>query len=122
MAETFAGDDLSDAIDLLTTGRYKVTRSSPASVDASGRRVAPASTTFEATGVLWPLQGKELERLPEGLRNREVQKLITSTELRTLETTMPDVLTIDGYAWEVAKVAAWRGGNFFECTIARRPG
>lgn len=122
MAELFGGEDMGDAIDLLATGSYVVTRSAAATVDGNGRKTAGATTTFEAVGVMWPAPGRELERLPEGLRDREARMFVTTSKLRTLEAGEADLVDDgEGGTFEVQKNADWKAGRFGAYLVVRRP-
>jgi len=85
--------------------------------------IAPAvSSTFTITASVQPLSGRQLDRLPELLRSREVQVLFTKDELRIASaTTEGDLVTIDGDVWEVQQVENWRTlATFTRCLVARR--
>ena len=113
-------DDLSDVIALLSSGTYTVTRT-PASVYTAGRLVPGVATTFTVLGSLQPLSGREVDRLPEGAREREGMALWTTTELRgKLQTSEPDTVTVDGEAYEVQNVQRWDTlGNYYRAVILR---
>lgn len=114
--------DLSDAIALLGSGCYVVTRKGVTSM-LDGRRVAPPTTTFTISGSVQPLTGRELQRLPEGLRARESMALFTVTELfqaRPEAGQEADRLAIDGGVFEVSKAERWQAlGNYFRCVVSR---
>jgi hypothetical protein len=78
-----------------------------------------APFTIEAS--VQPLRGNEVDRLPEGLRTRELKKLYTSTELNgSAPGEEPDRVTIDGEVWEVATVERWAElGNYWKVMIAK---
>lgn len=116
------GEDLADAIELLASGVYSVTRRGVSVYDANGRLGTPTQGTFETLGLLHPLKGLELQRLPENLRNREVMAFFTRDELHTVDHTEPDSIYAEGAYWEVQTVERWQAlGNFFRCLVARKP-
>jgi hypothetical protein len=113
--------DFSDTIARFATGRYTVTRT-PARTYGGDGLVDPASPktlTIEAS--VQPLRGRELERLPEGLRSSEVMQVFTTTELKTQSTSHePDVIAIDGESWQVEIVERWKDlGNFYRAVVRK---
>lgn len=122
MAEEFQVDDLSDVVDELATGIYVVTRPAP-SVFINGRRQNPSSTVFEVRAAVFPASGRQLERLPEGLRTSEVLRVITKTELKTASSGgEPDRITVRGIDYQVHQVQSWQpSGKFFEALVTKVP-
>ena len=81
-----------------------------ASTVVNGEPVAGATTTTTITGSVQPLTGREVERLPEGVRQRVTLKIYTTAELRAADpTTSPkrrgDEVTVDGEVFEVTEVS-----------------
>jgi hypothetical protein len=113
--------DVSDAI--LTLGdfvEFTVTRQPAAAIGSDGRASLGTPSTFTVNGLAHPMDGDDLERLPEGLRTRELQVFYTPTRLQSEPD--PDVINIDGELYEVQRVQSWAStGNFFRCIVARRP-
>ena len=72
---------------------------------------APASSTF--TGSLQPLSGRELERLPEGLRTRATSQLFTDPDVQLLTVELSTakqadvVVTPTGRRFEIVAVEDW---------------
>lgn len=104
---------------------YTVTRRGAATV-TDGVATAGAVTSTFSTGpaVLRPLNGRELQALPEGYHADDVRKLLTTADLRTLDhaTGLPaDTVTIDGEAWTVFRVATTTafGGTHRQVWLAR---
>lgn len=67
-----------------------------------------------------PLTGRELDRLPEGDRNKERLKLYSADPLFTKEqsvTKEADILTIAGEQWEVESVQRWT--DYWKCTVVK---
>lgn len=99
--------NLSRLIDRFTTGTYTVTRASAATAYSDGIRTTPSTTSLSVVGVVQPIPGKELERLPEGLRDAEVKYLYTKVELKAGSTTEPDRVSVEGSTWQVEQVRKW---------------
>jgi hypothetical protein len=114
-----AFEDMSDVLDLLSTGTYTVTRPGLTTY-VDGVRTVAAGTQFTITAAVQPLKGLELQRLPDGFRNGEVLACFTATELRTVDTGEPDLVTIDGRAHQVESCANWsNSGNFWRAILVR---
>ena len=97
-------DDMSDVVDSFATDSYVVTRRSP-STYTNGRLNAPTDTLLTILASVQPAEGRDLQRLPEGNRTQEVRAIYTSTELFTQGPGQdPDILAIEGYAYEVQRV------------------
>ena len=104
------------------TGIYAVTRSAPDTYDADGKIVVTAPSTVNVTASVHRATGRDLERLPEGMRARETIKVFTTEALYTQdETHKPDVITAVGYDWEVVNVDAWGslGGGYWRCLCTK---
>ena len=118
-ANTF---DMSDAIACLASGCYTVTRSSTTTV-VNGRRAAPATSTFEIVASIQPATGRDMKRLPEGIRTTEIMTVFTSTELfQALPESAreADRVAIDGGSFEMQVVERWAAlGNYWRCVVAR---
>lgn len=100
------------------TGTYTVTRRGPTTVGADGIADAATASTFTITASVQPLRGRELQRLPEGLRVAERRKLYTSTSLKVIGA--PDVVSIDGDDWEVESVENYSQlGNYYKVVVAK---
>lgn len=99
--------NLSRLIDRFTTGTYTVTRTGAATAYTDGIRAAPATTTLSVVGVVQPIPGKDLERLPEGIRDNEVKYLWTKVELKCGPDTEPDRVSVEGSTWQVEEVRKW---------------
>lgn len=114
-------DDLSDAIDHFATGTYTVKRPA-ATTYTGGRRNAPSTTTFTVIAAVVPATGRQLERLPEGLRTNETKAMYAKGVLRAAVegAQEPDVVEIDGADWQVANVKDWQpNGGFTEALVQR---
>lgn len=93
---------------LLGKRTYTVTRRGPVSYVA-GLPVRPAPTTFEIVASVQPLSGKNLERVPDGLRQRDARKAYVlldpdpARRLRTAAANGPeaDLVSVDGVLFEI---------------------
>jgi hypothetical protein len=114
--------DLADVVEALASGCYVVTRSA-ATPRVNGRRMAPVTVSFEIIASVQPASGREMDRLPEGLRSRETMNVFTRTELRSAHPspgTEADRIAIDGAVFEVTSVRRWnRLANFYNATVVR---
>ncbi len=111
---------LSNTIKRLATGTYTVTR--PAGSFTAGRWVEGTATTFEIVANIQPATPKELERLPEGQRTREVIAVWTDTELKTA--TVPvgsrgDRIAYGGASYEVQAVERWELGGYWKALAGK---
>jgi hypothetical protein len=84
----------------------------------------PAVSTFPAVGSLQPLEGRQVDVLPELLREREVKVFLTPTKLVT--GTEPggdweaDRVVVEGEEWEVHGVKDWATlGGYYEALVVR---
>lgn len=114
-------EDLSDVIAEIATGTYTVTRyTSPGYVN--GRAQPAVASTFGVLGCLQPLSGRQLDRLPENLRGREVMSLYCTVELKTGgEGVQPDVVAADGATWQVQQVERWATlGNYYRVLLCKQ--
>lgn len=112
-------EDLSDAIALLGSGTYVVTRPGPSTL-TSGRKVAVAATTFSIDASVQPAPGRTLENLPEGFRDRGGYVLFTTTLLRTSDGAAqePDSVQLADGPHQVAAVEPWAAlGNYYRVVV-----
>jgi hypothetical protein len=72
-----------------------------ASTVVNGRTVNGATTTSTITGSVQPLTGREVERLPEGVRQRVTLKIYTTAELRARITARPDRAAARNADWGI---------------------
>lgn len=107
-------EDLGDAIAEMETGTYRVRRPSAATV-AKGRATPGAPTILAISGSLQPMSGRELQRLPEGMREKELLQFFTVVEMRS-----GDVLESGGYDWEVDRVFDFSQlGGYYRAVMTR---
>ena len=81
-----------------------------------GRRNAPTASTLTILAMVQPLSGRELDRMPEGLQDKEVRAVWTTENLKVTVAGgdhEPDVITIDGAPYQVQTVENWSAlGNY----------
>lgn len=115
-------EDLSDAIAMLETGSYTVTRQAE-STRVNGRVSQPAPTTLTIGASIQPAKSRELELLPEGYRGRGGQVCFTTTPLRTADGTgqLPDLVEVDGVLHEAVSIDGWESAaNYQRVMLVRR--
>jgi hypothetical protein len=105
--------DMSGEIDALATDDLTISRPSTG-FDANGRRTNSAASTFPARASVQPASGRDLQRLPEGDRDREALTVFTSAVLHT-----GDRFTYGGEAFEVGHVDRWQAGNFHKAIASK---
>lgn len=113
--------DMTDSIRQLGA-QYTVTRTALTAM-VGGYAVDGAQGTFLITGVEYPLEGDELQRLSEGLRSRGVYGIICDKPLLTADDgKRPDTIVLaDGHTYEAHRSERWTAGNFYRCTLVRKP-
>lgn len=99
--------DLSHVI-LAYAQTYTVTRRTASSYDSGGVLVPGSTSTLSVQGVPQPLSGRDLKRLPEGMRAQELLAFWTPTQLQTAGgSNEPDSIQIGADHWEVTRVDGW---------------
>jgi len=81
------------------------------STSVKGRTSPGTETPFQFTSSVQPASGKEKLTLPEGVREKNVLRLYTSTLLKSVSeknNTRADIITIDGDEFEVIRVLPWQ--------------
>ena len=95
---------------------HTITRHVASSYDATGDYVEGAATTLAVVGSLQPLTGKQIEQLPEGMRDRASAMLFSATSLQSSRTgNTGDRVPFGGDTYEVLGVVNWAtpvGGHF----------
>lgn len=105
------------------TGTHTVTRTVAGTYDANGRLVAGSTSTFPIEASITPVDGRELQNLPEAQHGEEVRRLLTATELKARSPGYAgDTVDIGGEAWEVVRAEPWsfRGTLFYQAFISRK--
>ena len=89
----------------------------------SGVYIPGVTSSINAIASIQPLNGKELQALPELQHAKEVYKIYTSTELLTVNDalgTRADIVSFGGKTFEVQKVEPWQYDfTFFKAIITR---
>jgi hypothetical protein len=113
--------DLSGLIADFATGTYTVTRGAGPGSYAEDGKFAPASTsTVNVLAAVVPADGTDVQHLPEGMRTRSALAVFTVGELNAQAPgQQPDVIEIDGFAWQVQHSERWTAGNFFRSVVVR---
>lgn len=93
-------------------GSQPVTRQrfAAGAVSAAGRWTEGATTSTTILASVQPATGRQLQRLPEGLRERVELMAFTETELRTADQATglsADRIVVDGETYQVAHVRHW---------------
>jgi hypothetical protein len=113
--------NLAGVISSLASGTYTVTRKAASSYLVGRQLSAATVATLTITAVVHPLTGKELARLPEGMRTKELKVVITATELKTQGSSQePDSIVIGSDTFEVQTVEAWQEtGGYYKAVVAK---
>ena len=113
--------DLASVVLSLSSGSYTVTRRGPSAYDSDGIRTSPTTSTLTVMGSLQPMSGRDLQRLPEGMRTREGKAFFTPTALLTAASGQePDTISADGDTWEVSVVDRWAElGNYYRVILLK---
>lgn len=99
---------------------YTVVRQDKGVYDANGKFVPAPTTTISVLASVQPLRGKDLQNLPEGLRNEDLLKVYTTTELRVAGDYAPDAIMVDGQAYEVQTVERWGEFGYWKAIARKR--
>lgn len=111
-AETFLVEDFGDVLEALATGRYEIQPGVPMVEVGAGRFRAgpPAPPVPDELCSVQPLQGDDVQRLPEGARVDAWRNVYTRFPLAGPDTRTGrkgDVILIDGVPFEVEKANPW---------------
>lgn len=87
-------------------------------------RVTPSEpTTYSLNANVQPLSGRELLRLPEGLRSRETLAMWTDGDLRTADESagvLADRVAVNGRVYEIELVEDWEFHGGYRRFIAAK--
>ena len=99
---------LTGVIGSFQTNTYDVKRKTTGTTVA-GRYTAAAETTLSAVVMsIQPVNGTDIQALPEGQHSENTRKVYTNTELFTrTPTNDPDEIVIDSERWVVITVERW---------------
>ena len=84
-------------------------------------RLAPELLSMSA--VVTPVSGKELDRLPEGLRTRQVKMFLVKEKLNTAndnDRSSPDRIEMNGERYQVERVEDWSDHGYFRAFGVRQ--
>lgn len=111
--------DLSETVLDLASGSYAVTRTTPGTYGTDGRFIPGTPTTFNITASVQPLNGRDLLRLPDGLRTSELLRVYSPTRLFVQGAGQdPDVITIEGIPHQVETCETWGpDGNYWKMLV-----
>jgi hypothetical protein len=113
-------------LERLCSNSYTVMRLAAGSYDANGRYSVGSSSTFSVNASIQPVSGRDLLRLPEGLRTKQLLAIWTRTPLQTAlapNGPPPDVLTYtDGLGYQVQTVLDWTENGGYSKYIAQKVG
>ena len=117
--------NLAQTVLRLATGIYTVTRYNGSGY-VNGRYVLGTPTTFSLQAAIQIAKGRDLLILPEGLRDKEIIVLFTTTQLFTAQAQPTandaDQVTYNGAQFEVITAEDRSGtGGYFRC-FAKRVG
>lgn len=104
------------------TGAYTVTRRAGGTHGTDGRYTPGATSTFSTTGAFFPLLGRQLQLLPDGVRASDAREGFTEDELQCAPLA-PDVVTIDGEQWGVVACSRWQdkaGSVYWRSVVSRQ--
>ena len=111
------GFDLSDAV-LEFASTYTVTRRA-AGAYVNGRHQPGTTSSFTIQAAVMPLSGRDLLRLPEGMRSSELLSVFTPTKLQLAG--QPDTIAIGDGTYEVQEMEDWSElGGFYRFTVAKQ--
>lgn len=112
--------DLGSTVDSFATGTYSVLhRKAAERID--GIDQPPEESAELVRGCVQNLSGREVQRLPEGIRQRELRAFFCRTILRAGGPNwLPDRVRIGPHDWEVATVDDWRQlGGFVRAVVMK---
>lgn len=107
--------DFSDVIEDFNTGTYVVTRRTPV-VAIKGRAQPPTTSMFSVRACVQPASGRQLQRLPDGMRKSETISIWCVEELITREVSnLPDLIEVGSHTYEIQNSRDYADlGNYFE--------
>jgi hypothetical protein len=115
--------NLAATVARFATGTYDVTRADGPGSHVDGVFVPGSTSTVTIRASVQPVSGRELERLPEGLRTRELLSLFTLDALLVeAPDVRPDIVTIRGETWQVQNVERFAElGNYYHVIVSKEP-
>jgi hypothetical protein len=115
--------DLSGAVLDFATGTYNVTRAGGPGTYVAGVFTPAATSTVSVIASVQPMTGRDLQRLPDGLRAMELLVVFSVDELKVAAPGVrPDVLAIDDATWQVETVERFNVlGNYYRSIVSKIP-
>ena len=114
--------DLSDCIASVSERRMvDIERARPSEI-IKGIAQSPSTTSFSTIMSFQPMSQKDLQLLPEGMRNSGAIKGYTATELFTVQTStckVPDKIVFENVSYQVQTVDNWSIANYFKIIAVR---
>lgn len=115
--------DLSSTVANFATGTYTVTRADGPGSHVDGVFTPASSSTLAVLAAVFPLAGRELQRLPEGRRTGDVREMFTTVALRvSAPEQAADLVEVDGASFEVEVVEDWNAAGRFYRSLIRKVG
>ncbi len=98
-----------------------IIRIAPGSYGADGRFNEGPGTNMTIVASVQPSDGRDLLRLPEGLRTHEVLRVYSATEMKVQGAGQdPDWIIIDGFRYQCQTAEQWgRDGNFWKMLVSK---
>ncbi len=84
---------------------------------AMGRFLEGAATDVTIRAVVVPSTGRDLNRVPEGLRTRVSVRVFSQSELRVGPP--PDEFVYGGETYQLVHVAPWTQGEFYDAMAVK---
>jgi len=117
-------EDLSDCV-VECGALVEIVRHHPAPMERGRVQGRPVEERIEAFASVQELTRRDLEQLPEGMRNSGTVKIFIDTEVVTVETSscrVPDRIEFDGRAFQAQSVGDWAGAAGYYVVMATRVG
>jgi hypothetical protein len=100
-----------------------VTRFMPVTIVKGRATAGPVAETFDILASVQPTGSKDLQLLPEGMRNADSVKVFTETELFSVRRSagkLPDKFDYRGITYQVELVDDWHDlGDYFRVIAVR---
>lgn len=100
-----------------------VVRSVPTEFDGPRATRRETETTFKIVASFQPMSQRQLDRLPEGMRNKGACEVFSPVEIHTVETSenrVPDRLIVNGISYQVDLVDDWSTiAGYWRATVTK---
>lgn len=117
--------NLQGTLERLATGTYNVTRTSKGSIVNARYIPNPSDPVFQIRAAIQPTSGRDLQRLPEGLRTTQLITIYTNTPLQTAlapSGNIADVVNYGGHSYQCQTVLDWSESGGYNKVIAQKVG